>query len=189
MQTVTSKEIDGQIGALDAAMLEFSREADELSLAAVSGDAAAATALSDINRKVDGARRDRDVLERARSQAFATETEARERLSAEARDRHMQEARLNASHLLETAKRIDVLTSELKREMSELQVKERAIHAELNAARAPADHGVTGRSGLVNVAYARINSGGALEAFRQTGKTVEETARVGWRYLLNEDEI
>ncbi len=185
----TITDIDKQISALDAAVLEFSGEADELALAAVSGDASAAAALAEINRKIDGARRDRDVLVRARRSAIEAKDAERERLGEDARQRHLADARLNVSSLLDIAKRIDNLTADLKAALGELQATETNIHRSLSAARAPADGVVVGRRGLAVIAATRLTTmtDGAA-AYRDPGKPIQQVARVAWRDLLIENE-
>ncbi|MGO4834134.1 hypothetical protein AB4144_17890, partial [Rhizobiaceae sp. 2RAB30] len=134
--SITSQNIAGQIAALDTAVADWERIADEQALSALAGDEAACRKLVEANQNVEHAKADRRVLERARGQAEKAEAAAKAQAEAEVRGRHIEDARLNARQLLDIAARVDALVAEVSAAMSSLQASEDAVRRALIAARA-----------------------------------------------------
>lgn len=186
MAVLPSSEIREKIAALDGLVVGLGKEFDQSAEAAVGGDADAGRRAASIDERLSRLATDRKILERALERAEAHELALIEAEVAATRERHRCEAMESAQHLLGTARRVDTLIADIKAALIDLADQEAFIHRALNAARSPATGSIVGQRGIVTIALARLNSTAATEPYRQTGKSVEETARNAWRSLIED---
>lgn len=187
MAVLPSSEIREKIVALDALVLGLGEEFDQSAEAAVGGDIDAGKRAASIDERLSRLATDRKILERALERAGASELASLEAETEAARVRHRVEAIETAHRLVESAGRIDTLIADIKAALVELSQQETAVHRALNAARIPATGSIVGQRGIVTIALARLNStANASEPYRQTGRSVEETARSAWRSLIED---
>ena len=187
MAVLPSSEIREKITALDALVLGLGEEFDQSAEAAVGGDADAGKHAASIDERLSRLATDRKILERALERAEAAELALLEAEATATLARHRIDAADRAHGLIETARRVDVLITDIKTALAELADQETAVHRALNAARIPATGSVVGQRGIVSIALARLNStANASDPYRQTGRSVEETARNAWRSLIED---
>lgn len=184
---VLSSEIRDKIAALDALVLGLGAEFDQSAEDAVGGDADAGKRAASIDERLSRLATDRRILERALERAETSEAALLEAEAAATRVRHHDEAVETARALVEVAGRVDTLIAGIKAALVELSQQETAIHRALHAARAPVTYTTVGQRGIASVALARLNStANASDPYRQTGRSVEETARNAWRTLIED---
>lgn len=188
MAGLPSSEIREKIAALDTLVLRLGEEFDSSANEAVSGDQTAGKHAAEIDQRLARLAVDRRILSRALEGAETAEAALLEAEAAATRARHRAVAVEQARALVETAGRVDTLVAGLKAALIELGQQEIAIHRALHAAREPVTNGLVGQRGIASVALARLNStANAADPYRQTGRSVEETARSAWRTLIIED--
>lgn len=180
-------EITSRIASLDALVLSLGVEFDAAAEQAVGGDPDAGKRAAGLDEHISRLSTDRRILSRALERAETSEALKVEADAEAIRARHRADAAERVHGLVETASRIDALVTELKAALAAIGDQETAIHRALHAARVPMSNGIVGQRGIASVALARFNSmAHAAEPFRQTGKSVEATARTAWRFLLED---
>lgn len=184
-KTASSGSIAAQITALDTTLFGWEKEAADISLDAVNGDADAAKRLAELNRQIEGARADRQVLERAQKTAFKREQAARETAQVEQRAKHLNAARKHAEALRAAAAKADQMITELRSALVEMDTHERAIRAELHRAGVTPPGAIRYRQGLAGHVLAVLKAmhdtpTGYLEDRRGAAKL----ASVAWAFLL-----
>jgi len=187
---MNSRELRAKISALDATVQQWESEIDALVLRAVEGDADAAQALAQTNAKLEGARADRVILEKAYKQMLQAEAEAFAAAEAEAKTRYVAEARVNAERLLATARKADGLISELKAVLTDLTSAETDVWNSLRLAGVTPPGAIIGRKGIsghvVDILKACADG---RENFRNDKRTTSEVVEIGWQFLIdNKDE-
>lgn len=187
MAGLPSSEIRDKIAALDALVIGLGDEFDQSADDAVGGDVEAGKRAASIDERLTRLATDRKILERALERAEASELALQEAGTAATRTRHREEAIETVHALLETAGRVDTLVASIKTALSQLSQQETAIHRSLHAAREPTSNALVGQRGIASVAFARLSAvANASEPYRQTGRSVEETARTAWRSLIED---
>ena len=186
MAVLPSSEIREKIAALDGLVVGLGEEFDQSAEAAVGGDADAGRRAAAIDERLSRLTTDRKILERALERSEAAELALQQAEAAAARASHRAVAVEQAQGLVETARRIDALIADIKAALIELGQQETAVHRALHAAREPMGNSLVGQRGIVSIALARLNSTAATEHYRQSGKSVEDTARVAWRSLIED---
>ncbi|UJW75934.1 hypothetical protein [Rhizobium sp. SL42] len=187
MTSLPSTQIREKIASLDALVLGLGAEFDQSAEAAVAGNTEAGKLAASIDERLSRLATDRKILERALERAEAAEIASLEEEVTATRARHREEATERARGLVATAGRIDTLIADIKAALLELSQQETAIHKALHAARVPVTYATVGQRGIASVALARLNStANASDPYRQTGRSVEETARNAWRSLIED---
>lgn len=188
-KTISSSEIAAKLASLDAALEQVSAEFDSLSSDAVAGVEGAGSKASAAHGRIERLNVERRILERAQAKAFKREAEVKAGVEAEARAKHVDQARKTAAQLISRAELVDDLTGQLAAAVSDLARLEGQVRSSLVAARQLPDDTYIGRKGISGFALERLNAlaTGTLNLVSNQ-RTIADIARVGWRFLLNDED-
>lgn len=188
-KTISSSEIAAKLASLDAALEQASAEFDSLSSDAVAGVEGAGTKASAAHGRIERLNVERRILERAQAKAFKREAEVKAAVEAEARAKHVDQARKTVAKLISQAELVDDLTGQLAAAVADLDRLEGQVRSSLAAARQLPGDGVVGRKGISVFALDRLNAlaTGTLNRVSNP-RTVADIARVAWIYLFNSDD-
>lgn len=181
----SSASIAAQLGVARDRLAQLAAEIAELSYPAVSGDARAATDLATARAENAQVEADCSVLEAAFKTAREREADANLRDTAERRAEAKASARKGVAELIALAGQADDLCASLKCLMGRIDDAERAIWRDLREAGEPPVSGVTGRTGLGQLALDRLQlaaSGRLL--YVSDRRSCAEVARTAWSNLL-----
>jgi hypothetical protein len=188
MTSPTVAQIEAQITDRRECIALLDQEAQDLSLATVSGDQKAATALAAINAEVSQIIADVAVLERARLTAVQQQQNTSDAEIAAHRAHHREIAQDHAAVLVRLAGRVDDLVAEFKSVFAEMSATEKAVWDNLREARALPSPDVVGRRHLTQFAIASLNAFmGGKDKFGQT-RAVADVAAKAWAELLHKND-
>lgn len=184
--SLSSKAVAAQLAALDATVLALNREADALSLAAVAGNAEAASRLSEIMSQLRQADADRGILQRAISSAESEEAAAAAAVDGAERDRHREIAAGHAARLIELASMVDGLVSGVSKVLSDLSTVEHDVWRSLHAAGDRPANTVIGRRNISALAGAEFQA--VLNGLAKYGRPpISIQVQAAWRFLTDEE--
>ena len=187
--SITVPQIEAQITDRRECLALLDQEAQDLSLAAVSGDQDAAASLARINSEVAQITADLAVLDRARVTAAQQRREADEAREASYRASHLEYAQDRAAAIVKLAARIDELVAEFKSVFTDMSAVEREIWNALREASASPNDAVVGRQNLGIFAIASLTAfTNGTDRFGQT-RAVADVAAKAWSHLLKNDDI
>lgn len=185
MQTpMTPEMIDGQLAALDAALADLEQRASDLALAATEGDAGAVATLAGVRAEMDLTRGDRAILAAARRAAAVRAAATLDAEAAEAKAKHMAEARAAADRLLSAARRIDDLVAEYQVAVADLTREQASVRSSFRAAGEPLNDARVGRN--LAEAHAAFLMARAMDGTARTraDKTMVAFLETAWSELL-----
>lgn len=185
---VTSAQITHTISSLDRTVSELEAEAKDPALQAVGGDEGARRSLADILARIERARQDRAVLKTAVEAAGEREAAAAREAEEAHRVRHLGDARAHAGRLVEIAARADVLISDFRAALGELQEAEHAVWTALGAAKAAPADAIVGRRHIEQLAIERMSFMlQGLDRLRPHEPGVADRAKVAWSCLIADE--
>jgi hypothetical protein len=188
MQTpMTTQKIDQALASLDLTLTELEIKAASLSLAATEGDADAVAALAGVRSEIELTRGDRTILASARRAAQDRAKAQDAAAQAEARTRHLADARASAAMLLACAGRIDALVADFQTAIADLAVEQASLRASVRAAGDALLDTRVGRASSENHAAFLMSRAVDRSAAGRNDKSMQDLISVAWAEYLEKE--
>lgn len=178
----SSAYIHGQLSAIERTIVSLDAEATNLSLSAVGGDPDAVHKLTEINARMEQAKSDRTVFERAKNKALELEQAEKDALEAAIKQQHFDDAVKKAKSLVGKCDRMDGLIQEFAKLQLEIEAEEKEVQGSYRLYGGSDGH-VAKRSGLARTALVAVER---IHSKLDTKISLGNVARTGWAVLLEQ---